>query len=86
MKHYSGRYYRVLSEHAQHSVTGQQLVVYQALYKAKRHPVGQLWVHDRQEFKLVMQMNGAFVERFTPVKHVPRRIRRLLRRLDGKSE
>jgi len=49
-KHYKGKYYRVLCGGAEHSESGEELVVYQQLYRSKGRPLGYVWVRPAYSF------------------------------------
>jgi hypothetical protein len=58
-RHYKGREYRVLN-HARHSETEEELVVYQQLYGDFTW-----WVRPRQMFTETVVVDGQLVPRFT---------------------
>ena len=57
-KHYKGNFYEVIST-AQHSETGEWLVVYNALYGEKG-----MWVRPYEMFVEKVEVDGVMVERF----------------------
>ena len=57
-RHFKGNYYRVL-EVARHSETGEQLVVYRALYGERG-----LWVRPLELFTATAQVDGVARPRF----------------------
>ncbi len=60
-RHYKGNLYEVLGV-AGHSETGEQLVVYRALYGERG-----LWVRPLGMFRETVLVDGAEVPRFAPV-------------------
>ncbi len=58
-RHFKGGEYRVIGL-ATHSETGEQLVIYQALYEAKR-----LWARPAEMWAQNVAVNGRTVPRFT---------------------
>lgn len=62
-KHYKNNLYEVLGI-AQHTETGEQLVVYKSLYEAVDYPYGQLWIRPLEMFMEQIEYNGKRVQRF----------------------
>lgn len=84
-RHYKGRYYRVLYNNAAHSESGELLIVYQQLqHYSAEHPAGRIWVRPASLFYDASPAD-AHKRRFEPVKRVPRRIAKLVARLDRLS-
>jgi len=61
-KHYKGNLYEVIST-AQHSETGEWLVVYNALYGEKG-----MWVRPYEMFMEKVEVDGMMVSRFELIK------------------
>ncbi len=64
-EHYKGKRYEVLDV-AQHTETGEVMVVYKALYKGD-FPDGKLWLRPLAMFMEDVTVNGALVPRFKKV-------------------
>lgn len=60
-RHYKGKEYEVLVV-AKHSETGEEMVVYQALYGAS-----DVWVRPLAMFMETLEIDGKMLPRFTPL-------------------
>jgi hypothetical protein len=60
-KHYKGKDYLLLG-YCKHSETGEELVIYQALYGDYK-----IWARPRAMFYGLVEANGENVQRFAPI-------------------
>jgi hypothetical protein len=65
VKHYKGKYYRIL-EVADHTETRQQMVIYEQLYK-NEYPKGYVWCRPLDMFNETLIYNNKIVKRFEVV-------------------
>lgn len=63
-RHYKGKHYEVISM-ARHSETGEEMVVYKALYETE-YGKESWWVRPLSMFSEKILVNGEYVFRFAP--------------------
>lgn len=62
-KHFKGNFYEVIGV-ATHSETGEELIVYRALYDVPGHGMNSLWVRPKDMFIEMVEVDGEKVSRF----------------------
>lgn len=62
-KHFKGNIYEVIAI-ATHSETGEELVVYKALYESEKTKHGQIWARPKKMFEETIEIDGKQIKRF----------------------
>ena len=60
-RHFKGNLYQIVTI-AEHTETGEQMVVYQAMYGERG-----VWVRPKSMFEEVIERNGKIFRRFSPI-------------------
>lgn len=93
-RHYTGKYYRLLYRDATSVLNGETFVVYQQLYATLQYPLGHVWIRadwdfDAENFtriQLGSEERQFIHKRFELVTQVPRKVKRMLKRIDSVRE
>jgi len=65
-RHYKGQMYKVLGT-GKHSTTGEDLVIYQALYYSEKYGDNALWVRPKKEFLEELEIDNKKLKRFEKI-------------------